>query len=86
MSHVIEFSELSAIATEAFSTLSFYRRHYSSGDEFQTEFKRVVGVLRDRAQNLGAPAQHNALFFDGIADALELWNYGNVRTRRIQPQ
>jgi hypothetical protein len=76
-----DFRALAEKANEAFAAISLVRDFHSSGDRFQQEFSRVVGHLRERGHGLVQQGSdpHAGKFFLGIADALELWNYGEVR-------
>lgn len=60
------------VARDVFSSLQLYRRHYSSGQQYQAHHREIVGILRHLGQN--SQWQGDRPFYSGLADLLERWN------------
>lgn len=77
----LDLEQLAKKTHETFAALLLYRDFHGSGDGFQSEFDRTIAHLRQRAATLAPLDSRAGAYFNALADALERWNYGEVRTK-----
>lgn len=62
------------IVKETFTVLEFYRDTYASGQQYQDEFKKILGLVRLKAENYAKTNSRAKEFLLDFANSLEKEN------------